>query len=60
MDKCGAEWVHAVQALGFPIVVALWFMLRTDKKIEALTEESRSLFSAVKLLLGGDHGPLKG
>lgn len=29
--------LEVVKQVGFPIVVACWFMFRTDKKLEALT-----------------------
>lgn len=27
------EWITVIQAVGFPIFVSLWFMLRTEKVI---------------------------
>jgi len=33
--------VELIKTVGFPIFVALWFMLRTDKKLDALMELTR-------------------
>lgn len=33
-----SEVVNLISTVGFPIFVALWFMLRTEKVIEANTE----------------------
>ena len=30
--------VEIVKQVGFPVVVACWFMFRTDKRLEALTD----------------------
>jgi hypothetical protein len=32
------EYITVIQAVGFPIFVSLWFMLRTEKVIKANTE----------------------
>lgn len=40
--------IELVQTVGFPIVVALYFMLRTDKKISELTDAFYSLREEVR------------
>jgi len=35
--------IKLIQQIGFPIAVALWFMFRTDKKIEKMTEALREV-----------------
>ena len=35
--------VEIVKQVGFPVVVACWFMFRTDKRLETLTEAVNKL-----------------
>lgn len=30
--------IEIIKQVGFPVVVACWFMFRTDKRLDALTE----------------------
>ena len=36
-------FVEIVKQVGFPVVVACWFMFRTDKRLESLTEAVNKL-----------------
>ena len=40
--------IEIVKQVGFPVVVACWFMFRTDRRLEALT-------SAINKRLHRDH-----
>ena len=44
--------IQIIQMVGFPIVVALWFMFRTEKVIMANTIAIRDLTVIVKTLGG--------
>ena len=37
------EWVSLISQVGFPIAITFWFMLRTEKYLEANTRTLQSL-----------------
>lgn len=42
--------IKLIQTLGFPILVALWFMRRDDKGIEKLRQQNTRIIRALALL----------
>lgn len=44
------EWVDLIQKVGFPIVVAGWFMLRLEKRLDRMAELQSNLMQAISLL----------
>ena len=43
MDFTGSQLITFIQSVGFPIVLVLWFMLRTEKVIERNTNALETL-----------------
>ena len=44
------EWVDLLQKVGFPILVAGWFMLRLEKRLDRQAELSANLMQAISVL----------
>ena len=40
--------IRLIQALGFPIFTAGWFMLRMEKRLDALNESLTNLVRAIR------------
>lgn len=36
-------WIEMIRTVGFPIMMTLWFMFRTEKALKALTEAVNNL-----------------
>lgn len=43
------QWIAVIQAVGFPIAVATWFMLRLNGSLKALTEALKELTLDVRM-----------
>jgi hypothetical protein len=43
-------WLTLLREFGFPVVVALWFMLRQEKRTDRMIELQVHLMAAVRLL----------
>lgn len=48
MDLTVDNIVRVLQTVGFPAAVALWFMFRTDRKLEDLTKAVTDLTLELK------------
>jgi hypothetical protein len=44
------EIINLIQTIGFPAVMVLWFMFRTEKTIKANTEALYSVSAVLNLL----------
>lgn len=44
--------VDVIQKVGFPIVVAVWFMFRTDKRLEKVISLMETLSAKIDLIDG--------
>jgi hypothetical protein len=47
-DQDSNFWTQMVRDLGFPVIVALWFMIRSDKRQDKIIELIRELIKNVK------------
>ena len=44
------DWIELLKQVGFPVLVALWFMLRSDKRQDAHTVAIDQLKDAINKL----------
>lgn len=44
------EIVDVIQKLGFPIVVAVWFMFRTDKRLDKVLSIMEQILAKIDLI----------
>ena len=47
------EWINAIAQYGFPIVMCLWFMFRTEKVISANTDVMLKIHEVITKCSGG-------
>ena len=58
MDQALADLaIKLVSSLGFPIFVAIWLLLRTDKLLERNTDAIGKLTDAIERLESSHHNP---
>lgn len=50
-DKFIDNVIRILQTVGFPVAVAVWFMFRTDKRIEDNSKAQNDLTQAVNKML---------
>jgi hypothetical protein len=54
--ETGTDIASLIQQVGFPIVIAVWFMWRLEKRMDRIIELIGSLLKAISLLVKSvDH-----